>query len=513
MSTLLCPMLSALKPEDEDGRPVDRECIYEQCRFFNVDEKDCNLMMASSAMLRMADDASRTAQPDGAQPSGFVEVEKRIEDIEKRFEEVGGELRRAVEKLQESVHESSDTLTERVTSVVAGQEALESSVLKRVDERGREDVDLPARLEDSSQRVTEHIDRRLDETARTVMEQIDRRLEESMRGIVDPVSERLDRFARDLSDKLEHRLGELEKMVAESVAPLRTALDEQGVTLTTRLDDAMRTLSEMATSSAQLKGQLDEVLDMQRKAAEKVLEEISLVGATLQKLEHVAANTDGKLDAFASEGINLAQVLTLVKGDTERTYAALRKINEGNQSVLDAMQAQLQRDQEELKHKRRDEAQNLNNRGVVLYYRGALEAAVGSFRQSVHLNPEYSEAYNNLGLALSKLGRGEEAVEAFQNALKIDPKMGEVFNNLGFLYHTSAQFERAVEMFGQAIENAADTSIAYTNLGNSYYKLQQPDQALGAWKRALELDPMNENARRGLRMFQQDGAGARESAA
>ena len=91
--------------------------------------------------------------------------------------------------------------------------------------------------------------------------------------------------------------------------------------------------------------------------------------------------------------------------------------------------------------------------------------------------------------------------------------MGEVFNNLGFLYHTSAQFERAVEMFGQAIENAADTSIAYTNLGNSYYKLQQPDQALRAWKRALELDPMNENARRGLRMFQQDGAGARESAA
>ncbi|MCZ6695047.1 MAG: tetratricopeptide repeat protein, partial [Acidobacteria bacterium] len=67
--------------------------------------------------------------------------------------------------------------------------------------------------------------------------------------------------------------------------------------------------------------------------------------------------------------------------------------------------------------------------------------------------------------------------------------------------------------FGQAIENAADTSIAYTNLGNSFYKLQQPDRALQAWKRALEFDPMNENARRGLRMFQQDGAGTKESAA
>jgi len=382
------------------------------------------------------------------------------------------------------VHESSESLTERVTSVVSGQEALESSVLKRLDEHGgREEVDLPARLE------------------------------ESMRGLMEPVRERLDGLARDLSDKMDHRLGEIEKMVAESVGPLRTALDEQGLTFAARLDDAMRTVSETAASSAQLKSQIDEVLDVQRRAAEKVLEEMSLVGATMQKIEHVAAGIDGKIDAFASEGMNLSQALTLVKGDTERTYAALRKINEGNQSVLDAIQAQLQRDQEELRHRRRDEAQSLNNRGVVLYYRGALEAAVGSFRQSVHLNPDYSEAYNNLGLALSKLGRAEEAVDAFQNALKIDPKMGEVYNNLGFLYHTSAQFERAVEMFGQAIENAADTSIAYTNLGNSYYKLRQPDQALEAWKRALELDPMNENARRGLRMYQQDGAGARESAA
>lgn len=499
MSTLLCPMLSALKPEDEDGRPVDRGCIYEQCRFFNVDEKDCSLMMASNAMLRMADDASKRAQQDEAQPSGFVEVDKRIEDAEKRFEEVGGELRRAVEKLQESVHESSESLTDRVTSIVSGQEALESSVLKRLDESdGRQDGDLPARLEETARRITEHIDRRLDETARTVTEQVDRRIEESMRGLMDPVRE---------------RLGEVEKMMAESVGPLRSALEEQSITFATRQDDAMRTMSETASTTSQLKSQVDEVLATQRKAAEKVLEELSLVGATMQKLEHVSAVIDGKIDAFASEGMNLSQVITLVKGDTERTYAALRKINEGSQAVLDAIQAQMQRDQQELKHKRRDEAQNLNNRGVVLYYRGALEAAVGSFRQSAHLNPEYAEAYNNLGLALSKLGRGEEAVEAFQNALKIDPKMGEVYNNLGFLYHTSAQFERAVEMFGQAIENAADTSIAYTNLGNSFYKLQQPDRALQAWKRALEFDPMNENARRGLRMFQQDGAGTKESAA
>jgi len=79
-----------------------------------------------------------------------------------------------------------------------------------------------------------------------------------------------------------------------------------------------------------------------------------------------------------------------------------------------------------------------------------------------------------------------------------------VYNNLGFMYHTTGKFDRAVQMFGQAIQNSGDSSVAYANLGNSFYKMKQADKAVEAWRRALELDPMNENARRSLRMFQQD---------
>ena len=58
---------------------------------------------------------------------------------------------------------------------------------------------------------------------------------------------------------------------------------------------------------------------------------------------------------------------------------------------------------------------------------------------------------------------------------------------------------------GAALERVGIT-VAYTNLGNCLYKMKQPEKAVEAWRRALELDPMNENARRGLRMFQQDPA-------
>ena len=88
--------------------------------------------------------------------------------------------------------------------------------------------------------------------------------------------------------------------------------------------------------------------------------------------------------------------------------------------------------------------------------------------------------------------------------IEVDPKMGEVYNNLGFLYHTTLQYERALEMFNQAIQTTSDSAVAYTNIGNTCYKMEKHEQAVNAWKRALELDPLNENARRSLRMYQQE---------
>src|SRR5260221_3206179 len=71
MTTLLCPMLTALKPTDDAGAPVNRECIYEQCRFFHLEKRDCSLMMASRAMLQMADDTTRAGAAGRAPPPDF----------------------------------------------------------------------------------------------------------------------------------------------------------------------------------------------------------------------------------------------------------------------------------------------------------------------------------------------------------------------------------------------------------------------------------------------------------
>ena len=56
-------------------------------------------------------------------------------------------------------------------------------------------------------------------------------------------------------------------------------------------------------------------------------------------------------------------------------------------------------------------------------------------------------------------------------------------------------------MYKEANGRRKDNSSAYTNLGNAYYKLDRIEEAIEAWKRAIEIDPGNEKARRNLKRF------------
>ena len=333
MSTLICPMLTALEPTDEAGQPVDRECIYERCRFFNLEQRDCNLMLGSRAMERLAAKAE--------------------------------------------VREPSDP-------------GLEAALIQA----GR---------------------------------------------------------------------------AADRLSALESTLNGLGAALA-------RIESQMATT-----------IEVQQKVADRLLEEMSLLLALTQKHDQAIGALGGRND----------QVVGALAGRLDR-------IEESYGQVMKALETRLQKDERDLVSLQRDEAVACNNRGVALYYRGAFEAARDAFLKAIELLPGYAEAFNNLGLVQSRLGQEQEAIEAFRKALTADPKMGEAYNNLGFLYHTSSQFDRAAQMFNLAIENAGDSAVAYTNLGNTFHAMRQSEKAVEAWSRAVELDPMNETARRGLRMFQQD---------
>ncbi len=439
---MICPMLSALKPVDDHGNPVNRECIYEECRFFDQQARDCSLMMASQAMLDMAR-RGPVAAPAG-DPRPGAEIERRLTDVRK-------DLLTSALEIQGVVREAAQAILERLAAGVAPTGSPVSA------------PGAPA-------------------------------------GVPTPhpgaSSEEL--------KMLPQRLGSIERAVAGSSVALQRSLEEGLLAFSVRLDARTNGMSNADAVAAQLLAQMNALAQTQQKAVEKLLGEMATVQSSTRRLDQAVATIEKGLGRATEDSLQMQQLLTLVKGQTEKTHAALRSITEGNKSVLLAIETQSQRDQAELARHRQEESQACNSRGVVLYYRGALEAALQAFDRALELVPQFAESHNNRGLVLSKMGRADEAISAFQEALRLDPNMGEVFNNLGFLYHASADHQKAVEMFNQAVQGAADSSIAYTNLGNSFYKLSQPEKAVSAWRHALELDPLNENARRGLRMFQQD---------
>src|SRR5436309_1866218 len=471
---MICPMLSALKPTDENGHPVDRECIYENCRFFNQQQRDCTLMMASRAMLKMAEQGPQAAAP-GLSPSALTDMERRLTDVGK------GILHSSME-VQEVVRQ-------------AGQE----SVVK-VAEVGDS---LAGRLRDLEARIKtgpQDLDARL----ASGLQEVQGRLAGSLQGVQGHLATGLQEMEGRVASALQESEARTAQGLQAYLGEMRAAFEGTMARIQARLEEQGRGVGATAAAASQGLDQLTTLTDLQQKVAERLLEEMSLLSASVRKLELTFAALDKKLDKSADESLQISQQILLVKGQSEKTHAALRGLHDGNRAVIQAVETQLQRDQADLSRRRQEEAEECNNRGVSLYYRGALEAALAAFRRAIELVPEYAEAHNNLGLVLSKLGQEKEATEAFQEALRIDPGMAEVYNNLGFMYHTSGKFDRAAEMFGQAIQSSTDSAVAYTNLGNSFYKMKQPEKAVEAWRRALELDPMNENARRCLRMFQQD---------
>ena len=121
---MICPMLSALKPTDDNGAPVNRECIYEECRFFNIEHRDCNLMMASRAMLEAAQQGgARAALSSEAPPAALLDMERRLTDLGRGLLqsslEVQGVVREAGQATIGHLAEVSDALARRIDGIEA----------------------------------------------------------------------------------------------------------------------------------------------------------------------------------------------------------------------------------------------------------------------------------------------------------------------------------------------------------------------------------------------------------
>ncbi len=136
----------------------------------------------------------------------------------------------------------------------------------------------------------------------------------------------------------------------------------------------------------------------------------------------------------------------------------------------------------------------LGEAGKLRYRQKDYEGAIGVFGRRIALDPQNGEAYYYTGLSYKEMGRFPEALSALQQAAAIDSTRADRFFWLGLLLDQQKSTAEARVAFEHAVAldttgKAANTGIALRQLG--YYRLLEKSfaDATQLLERSVEINP------------------------
>jgi tetratricopeptide (TPR) repeat protein len=147
----------------------------------------------------------------------------------------------------------------------------------------------------------------------------------------------------------------------------------------------------------------------------------------------------------------------------------------------------------------------LFRQGTALLHQGKVSAALPLLQQAHEQDPEHIDAGINLAGAYILSKKFAQAVAVLEPLREIAPDNAMIWTNLGAAYlgnpvlASDAQQRQAIAAFEQALVlNPAAPSVAY-NIGLIYRDRQEPEQAIHWFRRALQTNPQDSDARRILK--------------
>lgn len=144
-----------------------------------------------------------------------------------------------------------------------------------------------------------------------------------------------------------------------------------------------------------------------------------------------------------------------------------------------------------------EEATKFNKKGEVLFSGGKLDEAMESFKKAIKVNSGFAMAYNNLGVVSLKNGTTKETLEYYNKALFYDPLNITFLKNLAdYYYIVQKNTEKALQMYIKGLSiNPEDIEILMA-LGNISIENGQLESAKDFFKKVIEIDPYNNDARK-----------------
>jgi tetratricopeptide (TPR) repeat protein len=139
--------------------------------------------------------------------------------------------------------------------------------------------------------------------------------------------------------------------------------------------------------------------------------------------------------------------------------------------------------------------------GRLLLRKGDWAGAVGALEKAAAGLPRNAEAHARLGYAYQFTRRAPEALTAYRKAVELDPKNLDYRTTYGIILGINKDYAGGVAELKKVIETPGYKSPdAYLNLGWLYRNMEprRAEESVAAYKKALELDPTNEQAALGM---------------
>lgn len=113
-------------------------------------------------------------------------------------------------------------------------------------------------------------------------------------------------------------------------------------------------------------------------------------------------------------------------------------------------------------------------------------------RQNINLETSYYKRAN----CKTALGRSQEAIADLENVLRLNPQHYEANFNIGGLYFDAKNYDKAANFYQKAVAVNPKSDNGFYRLAETYQQMGMKNAALQNCKKALQINPNNEYAKK-----------------
>jgi tetratricopeptide (TPR) repeat protein len=121
-------------------------------------------------------------------------------------------------------------------------------------------------------------------------------------------------------------------------------------------------------------------------------------------------------------------------------------------------------------------------------YPDAVDYYARALRQN-NTNEIAAGIWNKMGISFQQEDQYLAARKSYKKSLELNPDLSEAWNNLGTTYFLQNKFSKSVKYYQHAIALDPSSASFHMNLGTSYTRMKKFAAAVDEYRAALTLDP------------------------